>query len=63
MLPLEGALALAIPLECSATYLLFFDVNKTISNMSPAQQELLKAYMEAPASLQEGVRRLLNVKD
>jgi len=63
MLPLEVANALAIPLECSATYLLCYDENETISNMSPAQQQLLKAYMDAPASLQEGVRRLLNMKD
>jgi transcriptional regulator with XRE-family HTH domain len=63
MLPLEVANALAIPLGCSATYLLCYDENETISKMSPAQQELLKAYMDAPTSLQEGVRRLLNVKD
>ena len=63
MLPLEVADALAIPLECTATFLLCYDENETISKMSPAQQELLNAYISAPPTLQEGVRRLLNVKD
>lgn len=62
MLPLEVANTLALPLECSATYLLCYEENETFRNMSQAQQELLKAYMDAPKELQEGVRRLLNVK-
>ena len=38
MLPLEVANALAIPLECSATYLLCYDGNETISSMPPLRK-------------------------
>ena len=63
MLPLEVANNLSKPLKCSAPFLLCYDRNETIASMSPAQIELLRAYMQAPATLQEGVRRLLNLKD
>ena len=34
-----------------------------VENLTPAQQELLKAYLKAPESLQAGVRKLLDVQD
>jgi len=65
MLPLDCAINLAGPLDCSPSDILMTNIKATemLSTLNDDHLELLQAIIEAPEELQAGIRRLLNVSE